>query len=68
LSQSRLAHGDRKALPHKVFLACKYFHRYGFLGKFKIILGVAPWKRKGLGNTDLIFDTFGLRAKNLLAA
>jgi hypothetical protein len=31
--------------PFQLFLTCKCFHKWGFLGKRKIIFGVAPWKK-----------------------
>jgi len=29
----------------QLFLPCKHFHRLGFLGMWKIILGVRPWNK-----------------------
>jgi len=41
--RSCLTIGDRK-IPHRqLFLTCKYFHRWGLLGIWKIVLGVSPW-------------------------
>jgi hypothetical protein len=60
-------------------VACKHFHGGGgggwFVGIWKIILGVPPWKHERLGNTVLKFCSFAgrpdkkhnVRAKHVFA-
>jgi hypothetical protein len=37
---------------YQIFLACHHFHRWGFLKIWKIILGVAPCKKRKVFETD----------------
>jgi len=41
--RSCLTIGDGKVPHYQLFLTCKYFHRWGLLGIWKINLGVPPW-------------------------
>lgn len=43
LLRSCLTVGDRKVPHYQLFLTCKYFHRWGFLDIWTIILWVPPW-------------------------